>query len=128
MPFEDQIQHARWRKLGLVWAISVGGKGRGSLFEDSYDDWTGVVEVQQAEALAAAAGKTEVKADKYLMMELLVVSMIYCKTIPQLLQTADHPERDQLRKMVVVVVMRRGALRPQARSSVQTIWSGIEEN
>jgi hypothetical protein len=93
---------------------------------NSNDDWTGVVEVQQAEAIAAAVGTMEVKADKYLMVELLV-SMIYCRTIPRLLQTADHPERDQLRRMVVVVVMRRGALRPQAGSLVQAIWSEIEE-
>jgi hypothetical protein len=127
MPFEGQIQHARL-KQGLVWAISVGGKGRGlmrSVFGNSKDDWTGVVEVQRAEALAAAVGMTGEKADKVLMVEVLV-SLVYCRTDPQLLQTADHPERDQLRRMVEEVVMRRGAtklIRPQAGSLVQTKWS-----
>lgn len=49
-----------------------------SVFGDSNDDWTGVVEVQQAEVFATAAAAagvtqlTEVKADKGRTMELLM--------------------------------------------------------
>jgi hypothetical protein len=85
MPFEGQIQHVRWSKHGLVWAIPVDETGKGlmrSVFGDSNDDWTGVVEVQQAEVFATAAGETrltEVRADRVRMM-VLVVRLAYCKT------------------------------------------------
>jgi hypothetical protein len=87
MPFEGQIQRAPCLKEGLVWAISVGGKGNGLM---KYD-WTGVGEVQRAEALAVPAGATEVNADKD------PVSLAHGRTRSQLLQTAGHPEMDQSR-------------------------------
>jgi hypothetical protein len=81
----------------------VFGKDKGlmrSVFGHSNDDWTGVVEVQQAEVLAVAAvaagvtRPTEVKGDKVRMLELLV-SLAHCRTNSQLPQTAGHPARDQ---------------------------------
>jgi hypothetical protein len=67
-----------------------------SVFGDSNDDWTGVVEVQQAEVFATAAAAagvtqlTEVKADKGRTMELLM--RIVRSQLPQ---TVVRPEKDQ---------------------------------
>lgn len=87
MPFEGQIQRARCLKGGLVWVISVGGKGDGLM---KYD-WTGIGEVQRAEASAVPAGVTEVKTDKVL------TSLAHGRTRSQLLRTAGHLEMDQSR-------------------------------
>lgn len=66
----------------MVLAVLVGGKGTGLM----RSDWTGVAEVQSAEALA---GATEVKAGN------LPMSLLHGRTRSQLLQTVDRPERDQ---------------------------------
>jgi hypothetical protein len=57
--------------------MSVGGKNRGLMSSvvvgDSEHDWAGVVKVEQAEELAAAAAAaTEVKVDKVPILELLL--------------------------------------------------------
>jgi len=79
--------------------MSVGGKNRGlmkSVVGKSEDDWAGVVEVQQAEELAAAATATEVKVDKVPISELLLsLAHAHGRTSRRLLQMADHPERGQ---------------------------------
>jgi hypothetical protein len=64
------------------------------------DDWAGVVEVivqvEQAEELAAAATATEVKVDKVLILELMLsLAHTHSRTSRQLRQTADHPEGGQ---------------------------------
>jgi hypothetical protein len=68
-----------------------------SVVGNSEDDWAGVVEVEQAEELAAAAATvTEVKADKVLILELLLsLAHTHGRTSRQLLQTAGHREWGQ---------------------------------
>jgi len=67
-----------------------------SVVGKSEDDWAGVVEVQQAEELAAVATGTEVKVDKVPILELLLsLAHAYGRTSRRLLQTVDHPERGQ---------------------------------
>lgn len=62
----------------------------------SEDDWAGVVEVEQAEELAAAATVIEVKVDRVPILELLLsLAHAHGRTSRQLLQTADHPEWGQ---------------------------------
>ena len=67
-----------------------------SVVGSSEDDWAEVVEVQQAEELAAGVTVTEVKVDKVPILGLLL-SLAHgrSRTSQQLLQTADHLERGQ---------------------------------
>jgi hypothetical protein len=67
-----------------------------SVLGNSEDDWAGVVEVEQAEELAAAATVTEVKVDKVPISKLLLsLAYTHGRTSRQLRQTADHPEGGQ---------------------------------
>jgi hypothetical protein len=69
-----------------------------SALGNSEDDWVEVevVEVEQAQGLAAAATVTEVKVDKVPIPELLLsLADTHSRTSRQLLQMADHPEGGQ---------------------------------
>ena len=70
---------------------------RSAVVGDSEHDWAGVVEVELAEELAAAAATvTEVKVDKVPILELLLsLAHAHGRTGRQLLQTAERPERGQ---------------------------------